>query len=119
MAGKRAAMNRLHVSRDKYKFKWDNIKRTGIASPYFHNSYICIKIILITSPKRTPLIKSSNMGTWKIRLHHTASYYKLQKGKQWSSMSCSRRWMHMHAEHELGHDGVISSDHDMSSFGLS
>jgi hypothetical protein len=66
MAGKRAAMTRLHVSRDKYKFKWDNIKRTGIVSPYFHNSYICIKIMSITSPKRTPLIKSSNTSTWKI-----------------------------------------------------
>ena len=62
-AGKRAAMTRLRVSRDKYKFKWDNMKRTGIASPYFHNSYIYIKIMLITSPKRTPLIKSSNMST--------------------------------------------------------
>jgi hypothetical protein len=106
MAGKRAAMTRLCVSRDKfdceYKFKWDNnIKRTGIASPYFHNSYICIKIMLITSPKRTPLIKSSNMSTWKMRLHHMASYYKLQKGKQWSSMSCSRGWMNMHAWHRF------------------
>jgi hypothetical protein len=79
MAGKRAAKTRLRVSRDKYKFKWDNMKRTGIASPYFHNSYIYIKIMLITSPKRTPLIKSSNMSTWKIRLHHMACYYKLQK----------------------------------------
>ena len=25
-------------------------KKIGIASPYFHNSYICIKIMLITSP---------------------------------------------------------------------
>jgi len=78
MAGKRAAKTRLRVSRDKCKFKWDNMKRTGIASPYFHNSYICIKIMLITSLKRTPLIKSSNMSTWKIRLHHMDSYYKLQ-----------------------------------------
>ena len=61
------------------KFNWNKRKRTGIVSPYFHNSYICIKIMLITSPKKTPLIKSSNMSTWKIRLHHMASYYKLQK----------------------------------------
>jgi hypothetical protein len=35
--------------------------------------------MLITSLKRTPLIKSSNMSTWKIWLHHIASYYRLQK----------------------------------------
>ena len=33
---------------------------SGIASSYFHNSYIYIKIMLITSPMRKPLIKNSN-----------------------------------------------------------
>jgi hypothetical protein len=37
--------------------------------------------MLITSPKRTSLIKSYTMSTWKRWLHHVAPYYKLQKNK--------------------------------------
>jgi hypothetical protein len=75
------------------KFNWDKNKRTGVTSPYFHNSYIYIKIMLITSPRRTTLIKSSNMSTWKITLHHMAFYYKLQKENKVFSLVVVDGWI--------------------------
>jgi hypothetical protein len=97
------------------KFNWDKNKRTGIAGPYFHNSYICITIMLITSLKRTPLIKSSNMSTWKIRLHRMVSYYKLQKRTNVFSLVVMDGCICMLGIN-LDLMIVISSKRDMSSF---
>ena len=42
---------------------------------YFQHSYIYIKELLITSPKRKPLIKNSNISNTKDYI--TYDYYKL------------------------------------------